>query len=149
MQESSTEAEFFGPMAVGQKPEVADAHKPVREDMHEKPPDEFVRIESQDFLPVAIGIISPRERHFSVFHAHKAVIGDRDAVSVAAEVVKDLFGSSKRWFGKDDPVGLATGFEELVEGLGIRQVLNGSVKFQLAIRKGFFKRTEKEIAIAA
>jgi hypothetical protein len=43
--------------------------------------------------------------HLAVFDIQQAMVGDGDAVSVAAHIVEYLLGSSKGWFGIDDPFG--------------------------------------------
>jgi len=50
------------------------------------------------------------------------MVGDGDAMSIAAEILQDILGSAEGWFGVDDPVfaekGTQPGREEL--GMGER-----------------------------
>jgi hypothetical protein len=64
------------------------------------------------------------------------VVGDGDAVGIAAEILQDVLGSTEGWFGIDDPVfaeeRTQPGSEEL--GMGERREFSGQV--QLATLEG-------------
>ena len=64
------------------------------------------------------------------------MVGDGDAVGIAAEILQDVLGSAEGWFGVDDPVfaeeRTQPGSEEL--GMGERCELSGQV--QLTAFKG-------------
>ena len=44
------------------------------------------------------------------------LVGDGDAMGVAGQVVKNLFGTAEGWLGIDDPVLLAKLPEKVAEG---------------------------------
>ncbi len=50
-----------------------------------------------------MGIILPAEGHLAVLQRNKALVGDGHAMGVARQVLQDLLGSSKGWFGIDHP----------------------------------------------
>jgi hypothetical protein len=58
------------------------------------------------------------------------MVGDGDAVGIAAEILQDIFGSAEGWFGIDDPIfaeeRTQPGSEEL--GMGERCKFSGQVQ---------------------
>ena len=55
------------------------------------------------FLP--IGRQSPPAKgNLSVHQCEQAMVGDGDAVGIAAKILQDVFGSAEGWFGVDDPI---------------------------------------------
>jgi sensor domain CHASE-containing protein len=71
-----------------------------------------------DLLLAAVGIVSAAERDAIVFEGHEAMVGDGDAVSVAGQVVENVFGAAEGRLGVNDPVLLAELPEEVVESSG-------------------------------
>ena len=62
-----------------------------------------------------MGIVSPAEGDAIVFEGHEAVVGDRDPMGVAGQVVENMFGTAEGWLGVDYPVLLAELPEEVAE----------------------------------
>ena len=108
-------------MAVGEEAEVADLGKLLGKDVKEEAADELVGVESHASGAVVAVAVAPPEGHLPVLECQQAVIGDGDAVRIAAEVIEDLSGSPKGRFGVDDPFMFAVCVQELGEGLGIGQ----------------------------
>jgi len=71
-----------------------------------------------DLLLATVGIVSPTERDAIVFEGHEAMVRDGDAVSVAGQVVENVFGAAEGRLGVNDPVLLAELPEEVVESSG-------------------------------
>ena len=96
------EVVFFG--AVGEKAEMADADesggKRVEE---EEAPNKFFGGQGHDLALVAVSAILPRKGDDSVFDVEDAVVGNGDAMGIAAQVIEDLLGSAERRLGVDDP----------------------------------------------
>jgi hypothetical protein len=67
------------------------------------------------------------------------MVGDGDAVGIAAEILQDVLGSAEGWFGVDDPIfaeeRTQPGSEEL--GMGERCEFSGQV--QLTAFEGNFR----------
>ena len=63
-----------------------------------------------------MAVVAPAEADLPVVEGEESVVGDGDAVSVAAEVVEDLLGAGEGGLGVDDPLGLAEGPEVAGEG---------------------------------
>ncbi len=86
---------------------MPDADKAAWDDVEEEATDEFLGRERHDLHAVAIGVVSPAEAHDAVGVADEPLVGNRDAVGVPTEVLKDLCGPGDRPFGVHDPVMLA------------------------------------------
>ena len=64
---------------------------------------------------VAVGIVLPAEGDAFSIESQQAMIGDGDAVGVAAEIAQHLAGSAESRLGVDDPVLAMQTAEELGE----------------------------------
>ena len=62
-----------------------------------------------------MGVILPAKTHRGVGDREQAVVGDGDAVSVAGQIVKDVFWSAEGGLGIDDPVLTAQTSQKLSE----------------------------------
>ncbi|BCH19693.1 hypothetical protein MesoLjLa_65440 (plasmid) [Mesorhizobium sp. L-2-11] len=67
----------------------------------------IVRRNCHDLLPIAVPIVLPVEGDFVVLDGDEAIVGNGDAVGIAADVIEDLFGSGEGRLGIDDPLGLS------------------------------------------
>jgi len=52
---------------------------------------------------IGVGAIAPGEANAAVLEGEQALVGDGDALHVAAEVVEDLLGAGEGVLGVDDP----------------------------------------------
>ena len=50
-----------------------------------------------------------------VLEGHETMVGDRDPMGVAGQVVENMFGAAEGWLGIDDPVLLAELPEQVAE----------------------------------
>jgi len=62
-----------------------------------------------------VGIILPAEGNLVVLESDEAMVGDGDAVGIAAEIAEDMMGATKRGFGIDDPLLAVQGTQESAE----------------------------------
>jgi len=62
-----------------------------------------------------MGIVSPAKGDAIVLEGHETMVGDGYAMSVAGQVVENMFGAAEGWLGVDDPVLLAKLPEEMAE----------------------------------
>ena len=90
--------------AIGEQPEMANAHEATRDDVQEKAAQEFVSVQRQDRHAVVVGVVLPAEAHVAVGVRHEPLIGQRDAVGVATEVVEHLLGTGEGPLRIHDPV---------------------------------------------
>src|ERR1700681_1870129 len=100
-------------MSVGKEAVAANAMKAIRQHMEEEAPNELGDRDSQDFALViaAFPIVLPAEGDVGLVEIEQAIVGDRDAMSVAREIGQDLLGTGEGLFGIDDPFDCAQGRE--------------------------------------
>ena len=89
---------------VGQKAEVADAHEPIRQDMEQKAADKLLGIEGHGLFAIAIFSISIAQGDFSLIAGEDAIIRQRHAVGVAAEIIEHGLGRTEGFFRIDNPI---------------------------------------------
>jgi len=51
-----------------------------------------------------VGGVAPAKGNLVVRQCDQAMVGDGDAVGIAAEILQDVLGSAEGWFGVDDPI---------------------------------------------
>ena len=66
----------------------------------------------------------------TVLHLEQALVGEGDAMRVAADVLQDLVRTGEGPFGIDDPVGLPRGLEMRGEGRPVGQGVEGTGEVQ-------------------
>jgi len=89
--------------SVGQKAEVTDAHEAVRQDVEEEAADKLLSVQSHRLFSIPVFSISIAQGDFSVFDLENTVIGERDAVSVAAEVNQAQSEANRTVFWRRPP----------------------------------------------
>ena len=115
---------------------------PLGKHVQQEPADEFLGGQGHRFDLVASAIVFPLEPDLIVFDVEQAVIGDGDAMGIAAQVIEYLFGSSERSFGIDHPLALFHGSQIRVNA--IRSCSGSSVpkNFSLPESKAFLSDRE-------
>lgn len=103
VQEQAAKRKPIAALTVGQKAEVADFSEAVGKDVDEKSADELLGVESHEPNAIVLFAISPLERNFAVCECLQAVVGNSDAVRIAAEIIENLSRTAKGWLGIDDP----------------------------------------------
>ena len=103
------------PSSVGKQPEVTDADQPFGQDVKKKSAQELIYRNSHDLVLAAVCIVSPAEGDAIVLKGHESMVGDGNAMSVASQIVEDVFGAAEGWLGVDDPVFLAELPEEVTK----------------------------------
>jgi hypothetical protein len=71
------------------------------------------------------------------------VIGDGDAVGIAAEVGIDMLGAVERFFGVDHPFLASEFFEETIKGCFFLQVFQVPSEPEFVVVKGFSQGVEE------
>ena len=135
------EVAFFG--TVGEESEVADADEGWGQAVEQETSNEFLGRKGHGFELVAVAAIPVSECDRSIFDFEDAVVGNGDAMCIAAEVVEDFLRPAERSLGVDDPVLAAELVDEVVEsGLGLE--LSGLAReYQLVLGKGLLKKLDK------
>src|SRR4029077_5819192 len=80
LHELPAQSELFRPIAISEEAVIANSLKPVRQDVKQKPTDEFVGAKRHVFLAVAITIILPAKLNLAVIDIEQAMVGDGDTV---------------------------------------------------------------------
>ena len=127
---------------------MPDAVEVARQDMEQEAAHELLGGQAHRLAAMRLAIVLPAETDVAVVDGQQAIVGDRDAVRVAAKVVEDAGGSVEGRLGVDDPVSLAHGLEVAVEGGGLGERCEGAVKPQAALAEGAHEPPQKEGAEA-
>ena len=106
--------EESGAGSVGEKAVVADSDEALGEDVKEEATYELLKRKRQSSDPTA-AVILETEGDGPVVDVKQPVVGDRDAVCVAGEILQDVLGSVEGRLGVDDPLGAPCLVEEAVE----------------------------------
>jgi len=125
---------------------MPDAHKPAGQDMEQEAANELLRLQSHQLLFVSLPIIFPAECDLAILEANQTVIGYRDPVGIAAEIIQDLLRAAERRLRVHHPLGLATALEHGLEVFGINQWLNRAMESQLAGGVGLVESAEEQAA---
>lgn len=116
--------------SIGEDAEVADADEALREQVKQEATEKLITREGHRLLPIVVGRVAPAKGNLAVRECDQAMVGDGDAMSVAAEILQHIFGSAEGWFGVDDPVFAEERTHPGREGLGMaeRRELTGQVQ---------------------
>ena len=128
---------------MGQKAEVADAHEAGGQHVEQEAAQELLDRQGHQALLVAVRGVSPAEGDLVALEGDQAVIGDRHAVGVAAEITENVIGPPEGRLAVDHPVLTEEGTEERSESLRFRQKLKIPVEAELAIVEGLAESGDK------
>ena len=106
-------------VSIALEPVIANAVESTGENVEEESPDELLRREGHDFLLIVVTVVPPLELHLPVFDIQQSMVGNRDSVGVAAQVVHHLLRSGEGRFGVNDPFQVVQRIEITAESLGI------------------------------
>ena len=104
--------------------------------MEQETTQELCNRERQGSFPVAIGGIAPAKGDLVLVEKDQAVVGNGDAMGVAAEVLQNMFWTSEGWLAVDHPWISEQWPEECGKGLGGSQGLQFSMECQLVAGEG-------------
>ena len=110
-------------VSIAQEPVIAIAVEPTGENVEEESPDELRSRESHDLVLIVVSVIAPVELNLPVLDICDPMIGNRDPVRVAGDVLHHLLRSGERRLGVDDPFQAAHRIEMLAENLWISKGL--------------------------
>lgn len=119
-------------VSIAQEPVIANAVESTGENVEEESPNELLGGESHDFLLIVVAVVPPVELDLPVFDLHDPMIGNRDPVGVAADVVHHLLGAGEGRLGVDDPFHIAHGIDMPAENLRVTKGLEGREELEFA-----------------
>src|SRR5881409_1542756 len=93
-----------GAESICQKAEVTDTHETSGQDVEEEPAQELRRGQCHQALLVAVGVVLPAEGDALPVKDQESMVGDGDAMSVAAQVTENLPCASEGRLGIHHPV---------------------------------------------
>ena len=135
IERDAREGKFLALGTVGEDAIVTDAHEAGRQDVQEEAADELGGFERHHAAPVAVSVVLVTKAHRIVGETDEPVIGDGDAMGVAAEIVEHLRGAGEGTLGVDHPVGFVQGIEQTALLAWLAECCAGSSKFQRATVK--------------
>ena len=91
-------------LAVGEKSEVANANQPLWQNVDQESAQKLFCGNSHYFLLAAMRIVFPAKRHSIILKGDESMVGDRDAMGIARQVVQNMLRTAERRLGVDDPV---------------------------------------------
>jgi hypothetical protein len=97
--------------------------KPRGKHVEQEAAQELLDRQGHQALLVAVRRVSPAEGNLSALEGDEAVIGDRHAVGVAAEITENVLGTPEGRLAIDHPVRPEQWAEERSESLRFRQQL--------------------------
>ena len=96
--------EFGFPMAVGKEAVMADALEAVGQNVEQKAADELGRCKRHELDERTVAVVLPTEGNVIIGDLDEAMIGDGDAVCIAAQIAQNLFGPGQGLLAVDDPI---------------------------------------------
>ena len=82
---------------------MADADEATREHMQQEATQEFIDVKCQESRFFFLCGVSPAVPVLVIQEGNEPVIGDRNSMSVGAEIAQHLIGSTERWLAVDHP----------------------------------------------
>jgi hypothetical protein len=131
-QELAAMLQLLFAISIAQEPIIANAVKPTGENVEEESPNELLGRERHDFLLIVVAVVPPLELDLAVFDLQDPMIGNRDPVGVAADVVHHSLGASEGRLGINDPFHITHRIEMPAENLRISKGLEGREEQVLA-----------------
>lgn len=89
--------------AIADEAVVPDAHETLGEDVQQEATDEFPWEQAHEAPAIAVRVVLVAEAHLLIGRAHQAVVGECNAVGVAAQILEYLLRCGKGPLGVDHP----------------------------------------------
>ena len=114
--------------------------------MQKEAAEELEGIEGHQALLAAVGIIAPAEADAFAVECGEPVVGDRDAVCVAAKVAQNMFWSAEGWLSVDVPALVVEFIGELLEARPISEVRRRAAAIEHVFAVEVAKSSEELVA---
>jgi len=106
------------PAAIGQKAVVTDPHQPLGQDMQQEAAHEFLAIEDERLVSVAVAVVLVAQSHLVVVHGEDTGVADGDPACVARQVAHHRVGVFETVLAVDHPLGGHQGAELIINVTG-------------------------------
>ena len=116
------------------------------QNVEQESPDELLGRESHSFLLIVVAVVAPVELDLPVFDIHDPMIGNRDPVGVAADILHHLLGPGEGRLGVDDPFHMAHGIEMQVENRRVSKGLEGREELEFAGIESLLQISQEQLA---
>ena len=83
---------------------MADSNKASRQHVQEKTAQELIRADGHLPFLVAVSVILISKRDLAIFKGDQTMVGDRNAVRVTSQILKDVLWPAERPLGVHNPV---------------------------------------------
>ena len=110
VQELSAQGEFLFPMRISQEALMPDAYESAGQDMQQEAAYEFMGLQGHVLLLIAVLVIPPAKSHLAILKTDQPVVGNGNAMGIAAQIVQRLMGAAKRGLGINHPFDFAAVF---------------------------------------
>src|ERR1035438_100355 len=137
-------SQFFLSVAVAEKSVIANAVEAMRQNVEEKATDEFLGRKGRRFLLAVVSIVLVSEAYLIGFDVEQAVVRDRDAMGVAADIIQHLFGTGEGPLGIDDPLCLFERLQVTDKCAPITEAFQGGEELQFARIEGVLELLQKQ-----
>ena len=149
LQQASAEGEVLVAAGAGEEAEMANAVESGGQGVQQDATDELLGRQSQGLPAVLLAVVLPAKAHLAVGDVQDALVGDGDAVGVAAEVGQHAGRARERGLGVDDPLAAAQGPQVALEGRRIGEVGEAAAEAQFALLESLLESGQKNAAEAA
>ena len=148
-EQAAAQHQLAPPVAVGEEAEMPDAVEAGRQEVEQEAPDELGGGQRHRLEAVRLAVVLEAEAHAPAVEGQEALVGDGDAVRVAAEVVEHAGGPVEGRLGVDHPLAAAQGPQVAREGGRVGKVGEAAAEPQAAPAEGLLELVEEERAEAA
>jgi hypothetical protein len=83
---------------------MSETHEAAGQHMQEEAADKFVRVERYSLDTIALTTITIGKADAPITHVEDPMVGNGDAMGIAADIVQDVCRTCQRSLGVDDPV---------------------------------------------
>ena len=135
--------EFGLPIAASAQTEVANPGESWWQHMQQESSDKLDSFDSHLLASSFGGIVFERKGDVSMVNNQDAVVGNGDAMCIAAQIPKDIFRAGERRFGVDDPVLFIELVEEVPPDAGLAECGGAACQLELTGLVGLVQSSQE------
>ena len=124
------------PLAVGEEAEVTNADEAFGEQVQQEAAQELIQRQGHQFLLIVVSRVAPAKGNLAIGKRDESMVGDGDAVGVAAQILEHIRGASEGRLAVDHPVVSVEGSQPGSEDLGLSQGGEFAIEAELAALEG-------------